>query len=240
MDSIFSGLYTLKERILLKSDIPKILLCTEIKVYEILYLNRVTYFNDVNKRLWFSYSNKTSIKGICIRRLLGDTNYQQLESYSKTCNFDTSSVEDYQLTVMAKYFGNIIDRSSKILATNGKLLCELIIANGIKSLDYNYLKQLPLIFNSQLINHIVKTEKSKCKKYRKGINVDCRNDCGNHVLIEIPGIFSELPICCQCKTPNRPCVECTNHKKIKKCGCGRFFHKDPDYRGDLQKCEICR
>ncbi len=223
-----------------RPDVPKMLLGTQIKVYNFLVCHDIQFFNYESKYLYFWRSYDSCIEGVSIQYIIKNTTCQQLVAYSNTCNSDILSLENKQLIVMSKYFGNIIDRCIPILAINGKLLCELIIAHNITSINYNTLIQLPLIFNSQFINYIVKMEKSKYKRYRKGREVNCHNNCGNRIYIQIQEILSEPPVCCKCKTPTRPCVECTNYLSIKTCSCGRFFHRDPDYKGKWQMCEKCR
>ncbi len=223
-----------------KPDPLELLFGTEIKVYEFLNRYGLIFFDYDRKYLFFQYSSSNYINGISMYQLVKNTNYRQLVDYSNTCDPNILLLGNKQSVVMAKYFGNIIDKCVVILSINGKLLCELIIAHNIKLINYRTLIQLPLICKNQFINHVVKIEKSQYKKYKKGHKVECRNNCGNRIYIEIYEILDESPICCKCKTPNRPCVECTNHPTIRECRCRRFFHEDPEYRGKWQRCEDCR
>ncbi len=255
-----------------KEDISKILSETEMKVWELLNLHDIKFFDYKRECSYRIYG--VVIKNTSIFNLMWTTSSQQLLNYSYGNEFSHLfflKTKQYimlkyfeifcekQLIIMSKYWGTIIDKCATIMSTNGPLLCELMIANNIKSFDYDTLKNLLLICKSQFINHVVKTEKYQYKKYKKGLKVDCRNNCGNSILIELPCVYSELPLCCSCKaptkrcvkclnypiccwaaTPNKRCVECTNYPIIIECHCRRFFHKDPDYKGKWQRCEKCR
>ena len=123
-----------------------------------------------------------------------------------------------------------------ILSIHGPLLCELILLHGIKSVYYKTKIEWYTISKSLILKHAIKNLKTEYKINNK---IPCFNHCGKSILIVIPTILEELPLCCGCKN-YWSCVDCTNNPIINRCRCGKRFHKDPEYRGRYQKCEHCR
>ena len=216
-------------------------------VFKFVYKSGLVDFEYNRKQLYgsvtYNHNNKMYfvpfyMKGIDMEHLIKVTTKQDLIDYSNTCNsieFLTSA--DKQLFVMAKYWSSIIDKCTTILSARGPLLYNLIVAHGCEIVGPKTRRQLSLV--CKLSDNY--TFQMPRVEYVNDTIICCKNKCGSKITIQAHSIIDTLPTCCRCKTPDRACVECSNLPIIITCSvCKLHFHKDPDYRGNVQKCEKCR